>query len=165
MAIGRLDFAFGYFTLKSNSGEKTTNISNLGAANLAYLHPFGEKTQLNLGYSVLLADSSASDKGYGLNVGINYYPVSSAKNEKYKDDQFEIERFEMWKPFVGIGFYQRDFQSIKNSYAGFGINAGIERYFDKFMSLKAELRYIALAGANEATASEASALLGVIFKI
>ena len=165
MALGRLDFSYGYFSISSKSGDKTTNISSPTAANLAYLLAFGEKAQLNIGYSVLFADMAGSDKGYGVNVGMNYFPFNSSKNEKLKDEHFDVERFELWKPFVGLGFYQREFQSIKNSYAGFGSNLGIERYYDKLMSFKAELRYIALAGASEAKATELNAFLGIIFKI
>jgi hypothetical protein len=164
-AIGRLDLSYGYFSINSKTTEKSTSISNPAAANLAYLLPFGEKTQLNMGYTVLLADMSGSDKAYGLNVGVNYFPISSSLNEKLKSDDFEVERYEIWKPYIGLGFYQREFQSIKNSYAGFGINPGIERYFDKLMSFKGELRYIALSGSNESTATEINAFLGVIFKI
>lgn len=164
-AIGRLDLSYGYFSINSKTTEKSTSISNPTAANLAYLLPFGEKAQLNFGYTILLADYSGSDKAYGLNVGINYFPISSSKNEKLKDEHFDVERYQIWKPYVGIGFYQREFQSIKNSYAGIGINPGIERYYDKSMSFKGELRYIALTGSNESTATEINAFLGVIFRI
>lgn len=165
MALGRLDFSYGYFSISSKSAGKTTNISSLTAANLAYLSPFGDKAQLNIGYSVLLADMSGSDKGYGVNVGMNYFPFNSSKNEILKDEIFHIERFEIWKPYVGAGFYQRDFQSTKNSYAGFGGNIGIERYYNKTLSLKTELRYITLTGSNSSTVKEINAFLGVIFRI
>jgi hypothetical protein len=164
-ALGRLDLSFGYFSIQAKADSKTTNISNLAASNLSFLLPFGEQFQANLGYSVLLSDLAGTDKGYGLNIGINYFPLSSSKNEILKDEHFQVERFEIWKPFIGAGFYQRNFQSTKNSYAGFGWSAGIERYLNKIMSLKTELRYITLSGSNSSTAKEINAFFGVIFRI
>lgn len=164
-ALGRLDLSYGYFSIKAKASGKTTNISNFAATNLAYLIPFGEKLQANLGYSVLLSDMAGTDKGYGLNLGINYFPINSSKNETFKDEHFQVERYETLKPYIGAGFYQRDFQSTKNSYAGFGGNVGVERYYNKTMSFKTELRYITLTGSNSSTAKEINAFLGVIFRI
>ena len=165
MAVGRLDLSYGYFSINSKTSEKTSSISSPTAANVAYLYSISEKSQLNIGYSILLADASGSDKGYGLNVGLNFFPLNSSKDERFKSESLDVERFEIWKPFAGLGFYQREFQSIKNSYAGFGLNIGVERYFTKVMSFKGEIRTIALAGANSAEATEFNSFLGVIFKI
>ena len=165
LAIGRLDLSYGYFSINSKTEDKTSSISSPTAFNIAYLYTISEKTQINVGYSILLADASGSDKAYGVNLGFNYFPVNSAKNEVFKNELIDIERFTLWKPYIGLGFYQREFQSIKNSYAGIGINAGLERYFSKLMSFKGELRMIGLSGSNESSATELNAFLGVIFKI
>ena len=175
MAVGRVDFSYGFYSISSKPGKTTSTSSTKaqkGAAvsgpymfNLAYLFPVADKVQLNLGYSVLLADVSGTDKGYGFNFGVNYFILGSAKNEILKNDSIDVERFEIWKPYAGFGFYQRDFQSIENSYAGFGINGGVERYYTKNMSFKGELRYISLSGSNSSIATEINAILGVIFVI
>ena len=164
-ASGRLDFSYGYFSINSKADNKETKVSNPSAMNVAYLYPIIEKLHLNFGYSVLLADFSGSDKGYGLNLGFNYYPLNSGTNENYKNERVEVERFEIYRPYVGVAFYQRDFQSIKNSYAGFGINPGVERYVNKDVSLKGEFRLISLSGSNSSTAMETNLFLGVIFNI
>jgi len=165
MAVGRLDLSYGYFSINSKTADKTSSISSPIATNLAYLYPINEKIQLNFGYTVLFTDFAGSDKAYGVNLGFNYFPILSAKNEVFKNELIDIERFSDWKPYLGLGFYQREFQSIKNSYAGLGLNTGVERYFNKLMSFKAELRTIALTGSNESSATELNAFLGVIFKI
>lgn len=176
MAVGRIDFSYGYYSINSKAEKKTTSTSSSDSGNsasvsgpymfnLAYLLPVADKFQLNIGYSVLLADIAGTDKGYGLNVGFNYFLLGSAKNENLKNDAIDVERFEIWKPYTGIGFYQRDFQSIKNSYAGFGINGGVERYYTKDVSFKGELRYISLSGANSVIATEMNAIFGIIFII
>lgn len=173
-ALGRIDFSYGFYSINSKPGKtsttatdanKSASISGPYLFNLAYLLPVADKVQLNFGYSVLLADISGTDKGYGINVGLNYFITSSAKNENLKNDSIDVQRFEIWKPYAGFGFYQRDFQSIKNSFAGFGLNGGVERYYTKDMSFKAELRYISLSGTNSSIATEINAILGVIFVI
>lgn len=165
LAVGRLDLSYGYFSINSKTKETSASISSPTAMNLAYLYPIKENLALNFGYSLLLADFAASDKGYGLNMGVNYYPFSSSKNEKISNENIEVERYQIWKPYTGLGFYQRDFQSIKDSYAGFGLTFGTERYYNKVMSFKGEIRTIALSGSNEASALELDAFLGVIFNI
>jgi hypothetical protein len=165
LAVGRLDFSYGYFAINAKTKDNSSNVSAPYAANLAYLYPFKEKTQLNIGYTVLFTDVSGTDKGYGVNLGVNYFPLHSAKNETLKNEYFEVERNTKWKPYVGLGFYQREFQSIKNSYAGLGLSTGVEHYFDKFMSFKGEIRTIALSGSNDSSASELNAFVGVIVKI
>jgi len=173
-ALGRIDFSYGFYSINSTAGESSTTTTDAKTSasvsgpylfNLAYLVPVTDKVQLNLGYSVLLADISGTDKGFGVNVGFNYFFTSSAKNENFKNDSIYVERFELWKPYAGLGFYQRDFQSIKNSFAGFGVNGGVERYYTKDMSLKAELRYLSLSGTNSTIATEINAMLGIIFVI
>jgi hypothetical protein len=176
MAVGRIDLSYGFYSLNSKASNKTTSTTSSEAAksaavsgpylfNLAYLLPVADKVQVNLGYSVLLADIAGTDKGYGLNVGFNYFILGSAKNENLKNDAIDVERFEIWKPYTGMSFYQRDFQSIKNSYAGFGINGGVERYYTKDVSFKGELRYISLSGTNSAIATEINAIFGIILVI
>ena len=173
-ALGRIDFSYGFYSINSKPGKSSTTATDSNKAssisgpylfNLAYLLAIAEKAQLNFGYSVLLADISGTDKGYGVNIGLNYFLIGSAKNENLKNDSLDVERFELWKPYAGFGFYQRDFQSVKNSFAGFGLNGGVERYYTKNMSLKAELRYISLSGTNSSVATEINAILGVIFVI
>jgi hypothetical protein len=164
-AVGRIDLSYGYFSINAKTKDASASISSPTAANIAYLYSLTEKISLNLGYSILLADIAASDKGYGVNVGFNYYPTSSSRNEKLSNQTIDVERFELWKPFLGLGFYQRDFQSIKDSYAGFGLGLGMEKYHNKVMSFKAELRTISLSGSSEASALEIDAFLGVIFNI
>ena len=164
-AIGRMDVSYGYFAINAKTADTSSSISNPTAFNLGYLMPLMDKADLSIGYSLLLADFAGSDKAFGLNLGVNYFPTSSAKDETLKTDDFNVERYQIWKPYVGLGFYQRNFQSIKTSYAGLGLNAGVEKYKSKKMSYKGELRYITLSGSSESTATEINLFFGLIFKI
>lgn len=155
----------GYFAISAKSGNESASISNPSAFRLSYLHAVTLKTELNVSYSILMADFSGSDLGYGLDVGFNHFFLTSASDEKYKDERIEIKRYEIYRPYAGIGFHQRNFQSVKNSYAGLGAHLGVEKYYDEKMNLKLEGRYIQLAGSGESTASEMALFFGVVFKL
>lgn len=155
----------GYFSLNAQVDGQTTTVSNPSALALGYLKPFADQFEFKIGYSLLLADYAASDMGYGLNAGINYFPFNSAMDEKYKSDNFEVFRYEDYKPFLSLGFVQRNFQSVKNSYAGFGAGVGVEKYYDKTISFKAEYRYHSLTGPSDSSATEINLLIGIIYKI
>jgi opacity protein-like surface antigen len=162
---GKIVASYGYFSINSTSSESSVSVSNPSAFHLGYLKPKWNNWELKIGYSLLLADFSGSDLGYGLDAGANYYPMSDSGEETLNNHLVSAHRYEILKPFIGMSFNQRSFQSIRNSYAGLGLCAGAERYFNESINLRAELRYVALSGSNESKASEASVLLGVVFKL
>ena len=157
--------SYGYFALDANSGGRSSSISNPSAFHVAYLKPKWERWELKIGYSLLMADFSGSDLGYGIDAGMNYYPLSSAMEEKLTTGDVTVTRYEVWMPFVGMSFNQRSFQSVRNSYAGFGVSAGSERYYSEKINLRAELRYTSLGGSNESEATETTLTFGVVFKL
>lgn len=165
LADGKIEASFGYFSINAKTSDASTSIANPSAFRIGYLKPVSRKVELNFSYSMVLADFSGSDLGYGVDLGANYYYLTSTSDDSFKDDQIEVKRYEVWRPYLGATFSQRNFQSVKNSYAGFGVAAGIERYWDDRLNLKAEIRSIALSGSNDSTASESSVLLGVVFKL
>lgn len=164
-ADGKVSVSCGYFSLNAKSESGTTSVSNPSAFHIGYLQPRWDKFEFKIGYSVLMADFSGSDLGYGLDAGMNYYPFSDASDETLQTATVKVHRHEVWRPLVGVSFNQRSFQSVRNSYAGFGLNAGVERYYDENMSFKADLRYVALGGSSDSTATETALLFGVVFKL
>lgn len=161
---GKFSATAGYFSINAKTDDESVTVSNPSAFHLSFSRPLTEKLEGKIGYSMLVADFSGSDFGYGFDFGVNYFIKSSAYDETYKDDTIKIVRFENWSPYVGLGFYQRNFQSIKNSYAGLGVNAGVERYWNEKMNLKGEVRYVNLSGSNESTATEMALLTGIVWK-
>lgn len=164
-AEGKISLTGGYFGISAKTNEETSNISNPSAFRAAYQYPFLEKFEAVAGYSVLLADFSGTDMGYGLDLGANYYPFTSSGDDVAHDPNFDVRRHEEYSPFVGLGFYQRQFQSVKNSYAGLGATVGVEKYYSKKINLKAEARYISLGGSGESTATEINVLFGIVYKL
>ncbi len=161
----KIELSAGYFSINAKASGETAAISNPSVLRAGYLRPVLPQLEFSIGYTLVLADFSGSDLGYGVDLGANYYPFTASTDEVYRSDAVEARAYERYKPYVGLGFYQRQFQSIKNSYAGFGLAAGVERYVDRKINLKAEGRYINLAGSSDSTATELDLLVGIVFKI
>lgn len=162
---GKISLTGGYFAISAKANNQTSNVSNPSAFRVGYQYPILNHFEMVGGYSVLLADFSGSDLGYGLDFGAHYYPLSFSHEEKVKDPTISVKRYQEYSPFIGLGFYQRQFQSVKNSYAGLGGTVGIEKYYDKRINLKVETRYIQLAGSGDSTASEINFLVGIVYKL
>lgn len=162
---GKISLTGGYFGINAKANGTSSSISNPSAFRLAYQYPFLDHFELAAGYTILLADFSGSDLGYGLDFGANLYPLTFSHDEKAGDPHFDVKRYENYSPFIGLGFYQRQFQSVKNSYAGLGITTGLEKYYSKKINFKAEARYIQLGGSGESTATEINLLLGIVYKL
>lgn len=155
----------GFFTINAKAGDQSSSISNPSAFHVGYRKTFTDELEFKIGYSVLMADFSGTDLGYGVDVGVNYYPFSAAADGKYRDERITVNTYELWRPFVGLAFNQRNFQSVRNSYAGLGFSAGTERYHNEKFNWVAELKYTSLGGSNESEATEMQAMVGVVFKI
>lgn len=164
-AGSKIDLMVGYFSLEAEVSGGKSSVSNPSAFYLGYLKPISEKIEIKLGYSLLLADFAGSDMGYGLNAGLNYFPLHSAQEEKFKSENIEVFRFENYKPFLSAGFVQRNFESVRTSYGGFGIGVGVEKFHTKELNFKGEIRYNQLAGPSQAKATEIDVFLGVVYKI
>jgi hypothetical protein len=162
---GKISMTGGYFGISAKANGNTANISNPSAFRLGYQHPISNHFELVGGYTIIMADFSGSDLGYGLDVGANYFPLTFSHDEFVKDPHFEVKRFEQHSPYVGLGFYQRQFQSVQNSYAGLGATVGLERYHNKKINFKAEVRYITLAGSGDSEATEMNFMLGIVYKL
>jgi len=162
---GKISLTGGYFGISAKANGETSNIGNPSAFKIGYQYPILNHFELTGNYTILMADFSGSDLGYGLDVGANYYPLTFSSEEKVKDDHFEVKRYQNYSPYVGLGFYQRQFQSVKNSYAGLGATVGLEKYYDKKINLKAEARYITLAGSGDSEATEMNFLFGIVYKL
>lgn len=162
---GKLALDYGYFSINAKAGGKSTSVANPSALRLGYLMGVHRKVDLNFSYSVLLADFSGSDLGYGADIGANFFPFTDARDRIYEDDKFSARVSETWRPYVGLAFHQRNFQSVKNSYAGFGASLGSEYTINEDFNLRGEGRMIQLAGSGESEATEIGAFLGVVMKL
>ena len=147
---GKYDLLVGAFSYSAKVADKTTAVSGLGTYEAAYLIPFKENFELNLDYS------------YGPKLGVNYFPLNFSSSEKIELPNKTIEIHDFFKPYVGIAFNQRQFQSAKTSYAGFGPVLGFEKYLNARYTLKSEVKMTSYTGASQATATEMNLLFGLV---
>lgn len=164
-ADGKVSVSAGYFAIDAKAGGEKSSISNPSMFHVGYLQPRWDNFEFKIGYTLLMADFGGSDLGYGLDAGMNYYPFSTANDETLQTSTVKVKSYQLWRPMVGFSFNQRNFQSVRNSYAGFGVNAGVERYYDEKINFKGEVRYVSLGGSNESEATETALLFGVVFKL
>lgn len=161
----KFDLLVGMFSLNASGGAGDTSVSSFGSYRTTYGHSVFDKFDLTLGYTLNMTNTIGGDLAYGLDVGINYFPFTFSSAQEFERDGVAVKVDEMWRPFIGVSFNQRQFQSIRNSYAGFGLSLGTEYSFNEKYSLKGEFRYISLSGSSESEATEINALFGISLKI
>lgn len=161
----KFDMLFGMFSLAATGSSGDTSLSSLGSYRVAYGHSVFDKFDLTLGYTLNMTNTIGGDLAYGLDVGVNYFPFTFSESQNFDRESVAISSEEIWRPYIGLSFNQRQFQSIRNSYAGFGLGLGTEYAFNKSYSLKAEFRYISLSGSSESEATEMNTLFGISLKI
>lgn len=161
----KFDAMLGMFAINAKANNETASVSGLGSYKLQFNKSVLDQFDMFIGYTVNMANTIGGDLGYGLDIGANYFPFSFTEPSEYDRGSWSARRDELWRPYVGMSFNQRNFQSVRNGYAGFGFNAGTEYAISKQYSLKGELRYISLAGSNDSTATETNILVGISLKI
>lgn len=164
-ASGKITASYGFFNLDAQASGMSSQISSPSAFHIGYLKPHWDHYELKIGYSILMADLSGSDLGYGLDAGVNYFPFTYASDTSYTNQGASIYAYEEWRPLVGFSFNQRSFQSVRNTYAGFGFNAGVEKHYSQKLNLRLEAKIVSLTGAGQSEATETTLLLGAVFKI
>jgi hypothetical protein len=159
---GKYDLMFGMYSYSAKVSNKTTAVSGLGTYEGSYLMPLKDHFEISLGYSFTMTGIIGGDYSYGPKLGVNYYPVNFASNEKIELPNKTIEIHDFYKPYIGVAFNQRQFQSAKTSYAGFGFSLGCEKYINSNYTIKSEVKMNSYTGASEAQATETNILIGLV---
>lgn len=160
----KLDFLAGGFSLSAQTSSSSGSISNLGAYKISYLVPVTNHFEFGLGYTLIMSDVVSGDAAFGLDLDLNYFPISANSALELRTGNTSARMTEKWAPLIGVGFHQRQFQSVQTQYNGFSISGGAERALVDQFSLKAIVRYMYLNGASGATANLIDALVGVSFQ-
>ena len=153
----------GAFTLQASTSRGSASIGSLGAYQIAYRFSVLTKVEVLLGYSMLASKIYTGDLGFGPDLGLLYYPLTSASPVRAQSDRVNFSFVEFYKPYFGSAFHQRQYQSTQSSYAGFSLIGGTEYFMNDSYSLKGELRIIRLVGPSQGTANELDLLLGISF--
>lgn len=158
-----LDAGVYNFSAKNTRTNTSQSLSGLGSYRLGYRYGFFDHYELDLGYSLLATKTFSGDLSFGVDLGLNFFPFSYTKGIEIKTKSVSSSYQEHWKPFIGISFNQRNFQSISSQYAGAGIQIGIEHPFQNYF-LTTKLRYFSLLGPNNSNASQVDWFFGVSFQ-
>lgn len=161
----KIDLMAGGFSIDAKTSSGDSNVSTLGSYRAAFSKSIFDRIDIGLGYTLNMENTFGGDMAYGLDIGFNYFPLTYTEPKLLEQNHLSIWREEVWRPYVGLSFNQRQFQSVKNSFAGFGFDAGTEIAFNKKYSFKVEFRYISLGGSSESEATEMNVLGGISFKI
>jgi hypothetical protein len=160
LARGKLDVSVGFFSLQATTARGTSTVSSLGSYQLAYRTPVFVKVELLVGYSMIMSKIYTGDLGFGPDLGVVYFPFTAAYPLEAKSENVTFRTSELYKPYVGSAFHQRQYQSSQSTYAGFSGFVGSEYYLMDKVSLKGELRFIKLTGPSQGTATEMDVLFG-----
>lgn len=157
----KFDLMMGMFSLDATSSSGDTSVSSLGAYRAAFSHSLLDNVDVMIGYTLNMTNTVGGDLAYGMDLGFNYFPLTFTEPKSFEKDGVRIRRDELWRPYVGMSFNQRQFQSVRNNYAGFGVNVGTEYSLNKKFSFKSEFRYISLGGSGDSEATEMNVLAGI----
>jgi opacity protein-like surface antigen len=159
----KLDVMAGYFSLQAKTKEKTGNVDNFGSYQLNFRYAVTHFMEVSIGYSLIASKTFSGDFGFGPDIGLVYFPFTSANPIAASSENVHFTSYETYKPYISGAFHQRQYQSIQSSYAGFGFAAGSEIYWKNNMSFKAEIRYLPLGGPDGAISNELDVLGGITF--
>lgn len=158
----KIDVMMGWFNVAAESTTRN-EVSNFGLYRVNYMLPLLPKLDLSVGYSLMMSEVLGGDLGFGLDGALLYFPLSTSGKIQASSSYSTVVIDSIWRPYLGIGFSQRQFQSVQSSYAGFSVSVGLERSIARNFDLKGEIRYVDLQGARQSTATETSAVGGLIF--
>jgi hypothetical protein len=153
----------GGFLVKATSTTTNGSLANLGAFHAAYEHQIIPGWELSAGYTILVSGLISGDMAFGVDLGINYYPFSASEPYRFVDNTHSFVSTDLWRPYIGAYFAQRQFQVVQSGYAGAGVAVGVERALADDYSLKVIVRHLFFAGASSTTAAETTVLAGVTF--
>lgn len=161
LAEGKLDLMFGGFTINASTDNGSGSMSGVGSYLVAYRYPLSSSLELGLGYSLNATETFGGDLGYGPDLGLAYFPLTTTSTTEFHNKDTAIRISPLWRPYFSLSFHQRQFQSTQTSYGGFGLAAGAEYQWRPDLSVKAEVRGLGLSGPSNSKATEFDGFVGL----
>jgi len=154
----------GYYNLSSKGERGNSKVSSLGSYRFFYHHNVTQKLTADFSYTILYEKNIGGDSSYGFDIGMNYFPFprTSVTPKEVKRVQIKIEP--KYSPYVGLGYHQRQYQSISTAYSGPGVKGGSIFTYKENLDLIVEGRHIFLSGPASTKATESSLNFGIIVK-
>lgn len=162
-SLAKVDVMAGIYSLSAKTEEASGSLSQFGLYKVGYRRSLLKNLEFGASYSLFTSEIAGGDLGFGPDLTLVYYPMTSASPLIFKTDEYKIFLSEKMKPYIFGGFHQRNFQSFNASFAGFGAGAGLDYTWQPEFSLRGEIRYLSLYGPSKSTASVIDVLFGVSF--
>lgn len=153
----KLELNYGFFSVSSEASGTSSTVSGPGALQLNYAHHLVGPIELTFGYTILVAGDFAN----GFDVGARWFPITATEAVAWSQNGTTYTVSESWRPFLGVAFSQRQFQSARQGYSGFGFDIGVEHPVSDSFLLRASARYRRLSGSSTSRATEIDLLLGI----
>ncbi len=160
----KFDVNFGYFSVSAKTANSSGSVAGIGLYHFNYRRTLTPKMELTLGYTLYFTGIVAGDSGSGLDVGGNYFPFSRAAEVSAGQGGRALRLEEQFRPYLGITFNQRSYQSVQSSYSGFGLHGGFEYSLKDNLSLNTAVRMIILSSARSSSATEMGGFGGLSFR-
>ncbi len=161
---GKFNFNMGYYSLSAiSSTAKRGNVNNFGIYNLEYRLGVLSHFEIGLGYSILMSNIIGGDLGYGPDFSLYWYPLTLTTADRGSSDKVQYASTDLWKPYLGISFSQRQFQAVQTNYAGFGLMVGLERVLTDVWSVQGLVNFHSYSGNASSSATEFDYLGGISF--
>ncbi len=152
------------FTAENASNRVSATLSGIGSYQIAYRHAINQNIEFDFGFSLLATDTFGGDLSFGFDVGANYFFMTNSGGVAAESPLGIVILNDRWRPFAGVSFNQRNFQSTSSQYAGFGIKGGSEYQYDERFALHGTVRFLSLGGPNQAGATQLDIMGGIIIQ-
>lgn len=162
LKAAKLDWSGGTFDLISKTPTTSSHLNNpFGSFQISHRIELIEQVEFAYGYSMTFSKFFSGDYGYGPDLGLFYFPLTSAGATKLNEKQIRFFRSELLRPFVCVHFHSRQFQSIGASYAGLSTGGGLEFWNFHPLGLRLWGKQAQLRGPQRSTASELTLYGGI----
>jgi hypothetical protein len=161
----KIELSGGLFSFESKNTRANTSasLSGVGSYHIAFKYGLLDQYELDAGYSLIATKGLGGDLSFGFDLGANYFPTSLSDDYRFENSTAKAKLEYHWRPYVGIGFHQRNFQSTSTQYAGWGLKVGAEKSWTPDFQWIGSIRYGLLSGPNQSTATQIELLIGGVF--
>jgi hypothetical protein len=157
----KLGLATGAYMLSTQDPTTEQNLSTLGAGAYQIQYSIRALPHLSaeVGYFIIVGNGFDGLDSNGLEAGISFYPFSDAESRIYRNDSAVLKTTELFRPYAGLFFVQRQVKSA--SFAGFGAKGGAEWVIRAPWLLKAEARFVTYSNSLSNPVSEITGNFGI----
>ncbi len=153
----KVNVGFGFYSIKADSPSTSATVpgtsvslSGPGAYNLLAKFDIAPTLEIGAGYTVFYSKGFSGDMGFGPDISLSWYPVNHGSGVSVSRNSIEYFEIQSFRPYVGMAFHHRQFQSVESSYSGFGFETGLEIQKDIESAYVAAIRSISLIGPSKA---------------